>query len=474
MMLNKDLNNEQKQELISNYQSMSEDSNTYYGYSGKDSNLFNCNRYICNLTNNECYLHQETNEIKYPGKHTITKTLDGYIKSGANIARFVNEQNNLIVPSIYLVQPNETLKDIALKFGISENDILKYNKIKDIEPFMSIKIPNLYQVINLNTKEVTYSYAVARGVDIDNNQDNIDWNKLSETSDYVIIKLARDPKNYSSTKGTYLTNAINQIYEANNHKMAFGLYFSVEEDMKISVYSQRFETYLTQLDNQLQTYSINVDKSNIPIFINFENYFENNNYYELLSSVETIAKYHGYNNVGIYCNGYLLDRIITELHDLEGNKKDINETNWLVWRAGGNYYIGNEESNKYDITLNELQEPKRETDKSYDIQIQQVTNVCTDTGAGNYLGHTNVSYLYDTSVFGNSLEYKTYALSDDESLIEINLNKYPNIPINKIIYIISNILSGMYCILGLTIVGSIIYFKVESKKKDNPDTYKKR
>ena len=50
-------------------------------------------------------------------------------------------------------------------------------------------------------------------------------------------------------------------------------------------------------------------------------------------------------------------------------------------------------------------------------------------------------------------------------MLTVNLDKYPNIPINKIIYIISNVLSGLYAVLGVTVIGGIICFKLEQKNK---------
>ncbi|UKI58541.1 MAG: hypothetical protein L6V81_03880 [Clostridium sp.] len=35
---------------------------------------------------------------------------------------------------------------------------------------------------------------------------------------------------------------------------------------------------------------------------------------------------------------------------------------------------------------------------------RQVTNVCTDTGATNSMGHCDVSFLYDESMFSDNSE----------------------------------------------------------------------
>ena len=462
IMENRNLNNQQKQAIIEEFVNRAETAKLYYGFNGTDTNITNCNKYIYNLTNHQVYLIQEGPSIEYQGSHTITRDLEGFIKSSNNIAIPNANKNAIVAPVKYTVRPEDTLENISLRFGISINDLLKYNNINELIPNTEIRIPNLFESVDINNSRVAYNFAIARGIDISNYQDTIDWDRVQQTSDYCIIGVARDQREYSQHRGKFLTTSIDQIAECSKRNIPIGLYFSIEEDMKISVYEERMEAYLTKIDTELQARGISINKANIPIFINFQNYYKYNNYYEIMEAVKRVAIHHGYTHIGLYCNEYMLDQIVEKLETIDGQKVDINKTDYLIWRAGGSQYYSTEEQN---IGLADLSEPTIERRKPYTIDIEQVTNVCTDAGAANYLGHCNVSYLFNSEVFNNTITSHIYNNGDNTYTLEYDLSNYRNIPISKILHIIGYVLEGLYGILAFTVIGTTLYLKLERKKE---------
>lgn len=462
IMENRNLNNQQKQEIIEEFVHRAETAKLYYGFNGTDTNITNCNKYIYNLTNHNVYLVQEGPSIEYQGSHTITRDLDGFIKSNNNIAISNANKNAIVVPVKYIVRPDDTLDSIALRFGISVNDLIRYNNLNELIPNTELRIPNLFESVDINNSRVSYNFAIARGIDISNYQDTIDWDRVQQTSDYCIIGVARDQREYSQHKGKFLTTSIEQIQECTRRNINIGLYFSIEEDMKISVYEERMEAYLTKVDTELQARGISLNKANIPIFINFQNYYKYNNYYEIMEAVKRVATRHGYTHIGLYCNEYMLDQIVDQFATIDGQKVDINTTDYLIWRAGGSQFYATEEQN---LGLTELIEPTVDRRKPYSIDIEQVTNVCTDAGATNYLGHCNVSYLFNSEVFNNTITSHIYSNGDNTYTLEYDLTRYRNVPISKILHIIGTVLEGIYGILAFAVVGSVLYIKLERKKE---------
>lgn len=464
IMNNKELNNAEKTTLIEAFLDKTSRSNMYVGLYGSDTNLSDCNEFITKITDYDTFLTQDNETIRYTGSHNITKDLNGTITSIIDLSEIIKEKNlnnnsSLVYSQSYIVKEGETLHSIALASGLSENDLKEYNNIKKVEVGDTIYIPNLYMTYNKETKETKYNYAIARGIDISDYQTNIDWDKVAETSDYVVVEVARDDANYLSNEGYYLSSAINQIKGTTSKNIDLGLYFCVLKGMNTKVYEQRLDNYLSKLDSELESENIILNKENIPVFIDFEIYTEDNDYYELLEVFKTVCNNHGYTKVGIYGNSSTLDSICTNM--ISKHSKSLKNTNFYVWKAGGPDYSSNEHSDP-GITLNELKEYKGKSTQNYTVDMAQVTNVCTDTGASNTSGHCDVSYLYDEEMFGR--KYKENEIAE---VMEVDLNNYRNIPVNTITSSALNTVSALtaltYAALGLKTLAK----KLKQKHKDN-------
>ncbi len=471
IMENKDLNNAQRKEIIEAFISKADKSDMYLGVYGKDSNLVDCNEYIYDLKDYDCFLVQDQNDIKYDGTYTIMKNLDGDVSASFDLSDTItslglNNSNRLVYSSSYVVQEGDTYHSLGLQFGLSENDLISYNGgKKELSVGDNILIPNLYQTVNTTTNTVTYSYAVARGIDISDYQTNINWDRVKESSDYVIVEVARNRSNYINYKGSFIDECVNQIANVVDNDIALGLYFCVSKDMNVSFYEERLETYLTRLDTELEQKGVELNRENVPVFLDFESYYAYNDYYRLMEMFDRVCNEHGFTKVGIYGNSYTLNLINNSLKK-DGEHINLDQTDWYVWKSGGPQYSANESRNYDDVTIEELIEIECKAGKGYMPVMQQVTNVCTNTGAANGDGHCDVSFLYDYSVFGDEL---TDTVDSDEMIagtVEIDLNNYPNLPVNKVAGYADLLLSCAYCVVAVKIVGKKMYLALKNKAQD--------
>ena len=398
IMNNKNLNNAEKSALIEAFLDKATRSNIYVGLYGTDTNLYDCNEFITKISEYDTFLIQDNETIRYQGTHNITKDLEGNISATVDLSSIVananlNASSSLVYSSNYIVAEGETMHSIALKCGLSENDLIKYNgNKKTVEVGDKILIPNLYMTINEETKEVKYNFAIARGIDISNYQYNIDWERVAQTSDYVIVEVARDDNDYLNNDGYYLDSAIGQIIGTKSQNLDLGLYFCIYKDMDASTYEERMESYLTRLDNELRENNVNIDKSNIPVFLDFDVYSNCNDYYELMQTFEKVCASHGFTKVGIYGNESTLNSICENMQSKHGLV--LKNTDYYVWKAGGPQYSSNESIDP-GVRVEDLVEYRGESTSNFTVDMQQVTNVCNNVGASNGANHCDVSYLYD-------------------------------------------------------------------------------
>ena len=464
IMNNKNLNNAEKSALIEAFLDKATRSNIYVGLYGTDTNLYDCNEFITKISEYDTFLIQDNETIRYQGTHNITKDLEGNISATVDLSSIVananlNASSSLVYSSNYIVAEGETMHSIALKCGLSENDLIKYNgNKKTVEVGDKILIPNLYMTINEETKEVKYNFAIARGIDISNYQYNIDWERVAQTSDYVIVEVARDDNDYLNNDGYYLDSAIGQIIGTKSQNLDLGLYFCIYKDMDASTYEERMESYLTRLDNELRENNVNIDKSNIPVFLDFDVYSNCNDYYELMQIFEKVCESHGFTKVGIYGNESTLNSICENMQSKHGLV--LKNTDYYVWKAGGPQYSSNESIDP-GVRVEDLVEYRGESTSNFTVDMQQVTNVCNNVGASNGANHCDVSYLYDEEMFG-----RKYKEDETTEIMEVDLNNYRNIPVNSICSGALNTLTGLtalcYAALGLKTLGK----KLKQKHKE--------
>ncbi len=465
IMSNKKLNNTMKKEIIESFLNKIDNSSYRIGIYGSDTNLNDLNNHLVDITNRSVFLVRDSEEVKYIGNIDITKSLSGNITASKNLSMVTD--SNVILPcsAMYIVGENETLHSIALKCGLSEEDLMKYNNVKEVSVGDSLYIPNLYEVIDSNKDLVSYNFGVRKGIDISDYQDTISWDRVSETSDYVIVEVARIKSD------TYLDTASEHIQNVITNNIDLGLYMCLGGKEETSIVLERISNYLDRLDNELNSKNINIDKSKTPIFIDFEVNSSDINYYDIAQGFKELCNNHGFMNVGIYGNYSTLDTISKSF---KRNGNSLNDNDFYIWAAGGPNYKDESKWINKGFKLSELEEVTETSNNDYTVSMQQVTNVCTDTGATNSMGHCDVSFLYDESMFSDNSEVEDK--EEYTEYLEVDLNKYKNVPYETIIHGVQNSLTFFtalgYSVLFLKIVGKKLILSIKKRKMINDEIKK--
>lgn len=465
IMSNKKLNNTMKKEIIESFLNKIDNSSYRIGIYGSDTNLNDLNNHLVDITNRSVFLVRDSEEVKYIGNIDITKSLSGNITASKNLSMVTD--SNVILPcsAMYIVGENETLHSIALKCGLSEEDLMKYNNVEEVSVGDSLYIPNLYEVIDSNKDLVSYNFGVRKGIDISDYQDTISWDRVSETSDYVIVEVARIKSD------TYLDTASEHIQNVITNNIDLGLYMCLGGKEETSIVLERISNYLDRLDSELKSKNINIDKSKTPIFIDFEVDSSDTNYYDIAQGFKELCNNHGFMNVGIYGNYSTLDSISKSF---KRNGNSLKDNDFYIWAAGGPNYKDESKWINKGFKLSELEEVTETSNNDYTISMQQVTNVCTDTGATNSMGHCDVSFLYDESMFSDNSEVEDK--EEYTEYLEVDLNKYKNVPYETIIHGVQNSLTFFtalgYSVLFLKIVGKKLILSIKKRKMINDEIKK--
>jgi len=454
IMNSTELNNAERAEIISAFIDKTSRSDMYFGLYGTDSNLNDCNEFIIDTKEYDCYLVQDSEEIKYDGTCNIVEDLNGKITSSLDLSKIIlqkgfNTSHELVFSATYTAKENDTYHSLSLKYGLSEEDLRTYNDAKEgeLKEGQTIAIPNLYKSINTDTKEVSYNYAIARGIDISNYQNKINWDRVKETSDFVIVEVSRDRSNYNKYKGSYIPECVNQIKNTVENNIELGLYFCISKDMKVSVYEERLEKYLSRLDKELKENNVTLEREDIPVFLDFEVYYKYNDYYKLMTSFERICKEHGFKKIGIYGNASTLKSISSSLNN--GSEHiELKDTDWFVWQSGGSQYSSHENTDS-GLVLDQIIEPKNAANSQYTTHIRQATNVCKDTGAANSAGNCDLNFCYSTDVFGTSFSKEDISDNYTESVL-IDLDQYKGTSATNVI----NAISSTFIAAGIVVIGA--------------------
>lgn len=418
---NKSLNNAEKKALVEAFIEKANHSNLFLGLYGTDTTLYNFNKYVLDITDYNCFLVRDSEERKYTGPATIKQNLDGQITADENlaesiIAKGLNNASKLVYSSLYTVQENDTYESISFQSGLSVDDLKSYNKNlgNKLNSGDVIKIPNYYLAYNKDVNQMQYNYAIARGIDISSYQINFDWNRIKETSDFVITQVARDGSGYQNS-------CISQIQGTLSNDINLGLYFCINCDMNMENFKKLMSEYLENFNKDLNNAGITLNFANIPVFLDFEHYYEYNDYYGLMQIFEEKCRQLGCQNIGIYANRSTMENINANMEQMHNTS--LKNTNWKIWLSGGTQY--EDEKNHSGHKLEDLVEIPNEANKNAGFvpDIRQVTNVAVDTGASNGSGFCDVNYLYTQDIFGNPLPNQ----EDLIDVMEIDLSNYINI-----------------------------------------------
>lgn len=286
----------------------------------------------------------------------------------------LNHPNCLLNDEYYVCREGDTLRDIANYYGLTVEDLKKYNRIvfSDLRKGKVLRIPNRVQ--NINNHLLTNEIAYRRGIDASFWQGQIDWSEVE--ADYAIIQV-RDFIN--PTNDSQFEANVKGCIE-NNIPMGFYVF-----SRATSIASLREETaYLVkQLEGINPTY---------PIYLDLETEFwksitDDGRLSSLGYSKEQTTEFvlnfiktwerdvlaAGY-IPGIYCNGDLQRK----LNLVTNNYLD----NLSCWIAGGLYY-----DKSYDYT-DEDTLPLVSADN---VAMRQVSQY--GYGAG-FSGDVDINYCY--------------------------------------------------------------------------------
>lgn len=427
LMENEKLDTKQKEELVSAFIKKFDMSKGYLGISGTDSNLVKFNEYVMDISAYDTYVIQDSEELKYTGSHNMIKHLDGSITASDWLANSIANQNlnkseNLVYSAVYTMQDNEDLNAVALKFGLSVNDLKKYNNLKkDVGAGDKILIPNLYVTVNPTTNEKSFTYAVASGIDISLYQDNNNWEMIAEKSDFVILRVSSAclTKNDASLE--------EKLLEVKKIDKPLGLYFCIEGNTPLdtATFEERFEANINYFEGLCEKNNLTINKGNIPLFIDIEAFDSNTNHLEIMRSATRIAAEKGYSKVGLYANTSVTKAISQEYKNLGSS---LANENTILWLAGGPKYLtssyvseakakraeennikiqNNKETNKAPIgqeigfEVDNLEELENTAVEGVVPVMLQVTNAANNTGSTNSDGLCDYNYLYNDTLFGD-------------------------------------------------------------------------
>lgn len=465
IMNNYNLDNNQKATLINAFITKCSNSNMYIGLAGYDSNLYNCNTFITPITDYDTFLKMDHDFDKeeynywYTGPATLKQDRGGNIRASYNLADIINskglnKEENQVLSAYYTLQPGETIPQIALRYGLSVNDILNYNDIKaaKMSEVQVIKIPNMYATVNKDTNTRNYSYAAARGIDVSVNQGTMDWARIKETSDFIIIRATSARNSSGNVEGSMVSvdkKLTENIIGAYQSQIPFGLYFTVDKKISVEDFRTRFENHLQNCNAIYEQNGLSVNKTQIPLFIDFEIYSDENDYYQLMTDAKNIASNYGYSTVGIYANKSTIKAINNNVKRLYNQELSNLET--PLWLAGGPQY-STAEHNSDGYSIEQLEELNNDTFLGVSPALRQVTNVCKDTGASDSRGNCDVSYLYTDELF-------PVQESENPTLdsVCLQLEKYENC----LKHIGNQICSPMTAVMALGVIGAYLKIQIE-------------
>ena len=332
----------------------------------------------------------DSEEIKYEGTYNVIQKLDGTIESFVNLEEVIinkdlNNAKNFINDGKYVVSADEEIIDIALKYGMSVNELLNFNdmRINDVKEGTVLRIPSILGT-EVTKQQKTGKYKELdepiRGCDISYAQsNNCDWEKLQENFEFIILK-----SNEGLNEDSYFEqNAKN----CNLYGIPIGVYCYNDFDNRNCETLEEFckkqqeqaNYTLKRLENKNIEYPVYLDiEGNVPDRLN-KKYV--NEMLKIWSQTMIEAGYVP----GLYCNQ-------SNFEYLQGCTDYKLSDNMSVWIAGGEQY-GNENNVEDNLELKEVKPSYTvlKNDK-YDAEIVQSTNVAINAGAHDGRGHLDIDY----------------------------------------------------------------------------------
>lgn len=386
IMENPDLNISQKSDLIKAFLEKAEKNNIDTGIYGLDSNICDLNTYGFDLNNYKVYLKKESDKIVFEGKCTLIEDLDGIIQNCEiqnedDQKNLYNKEECFVEDAYYVVCFDDDINEIAMRFGLSVTDILKYNNlsIEEIKEGTILRIPNNCQEIQKEFEKNISKKAITKGVDLSYCQKDVNWDTLKENVDFAILKASEKSKEDPLFSSHY--------ENCKNCDIPVGIYYITRATTVEEIRKEAYD--LVEL--------LRYKDIDYPVYIDFEN--NPNNKYEndiwekakesgikeMLEEWNKIIKDSGY-LTGIYCN----KSTYKSLYDLTDSKNNNFLDEFEKWIAGSDSY-----SDSCDFR--QITDPGCKTDYQgleIECNMRQVSEACKGIGAGNHNGCVDFNYCY--------------------------------------------------------------------------------
>ena len=401
------LNNEMKTKIIQDFLEKCSANHIYVGISGTDTNLCRVKEY-CGITGYDAYVIQDSEEIQYDGTYYVYKDLNGVIHSDVNLAKSIknkklNREEGFLSDGSYTIAEGESITDVALKYGMSVNEILRFNNMSkiDIEPGKVVRIPSIISTGRVEGEGFKKLEEPIRGCDISYAQgDSCDWDLLSENFEYIILRcshgLVKDDCFEENAQNCNINNIPMGVY-------CYNEYF----DFNCENYEYFTKKQLEQADYCLSL--LKNKQIEYPVYLDIEKSGGIDNKSLTEEQVRTMLDIW-FNKVeesgyipGIYCSKTTFDYLQSCVNYPISDK-------FQVWIAGGDQY-SHKFSDPSEIEPDQsiLNSPK------IGASMVQVTDKCQNAGAGNSDGYLDIDF--------SNVDYTSGVILDENFEIK-DFNRY--------------------------------------------------
>ena len=384
-----DLNLEMKEKLIKDFLEKCEANGIYVGIYGTDTNLCRTKKY-CNVNDYDAFLVMDNKNIKYSGIYNIYKDLDGNVKSIKNLAPIINEKKLNVKSGFnsdgsYIYGKDDDITDIAMKYGMSVNELLEFNNIDkdDLNNGLVLRIPTIIgKAEYLGTGKYREVETPLRGCDLSYAQaKNSNWEELKDNFSFIILRAT----NGLSVDDTFEYNVSNCA----SNNIPIGVYcyngFDKNNCTNISEFKKRQEEQADFILSKLKN-----KKISYPVYLDIE--YESD---KILS--EKLPKKYISAMINIWKDKISSSSYIPGLYCNQTSYKYIEKCTDFklsdeveLWLAGGDQYK-NETISEDDIEFKYVVVSDI-LDKEYGASMVQSTNVAVNAGSRDTRGHLDIDF----------------------------------------------------------------------------------
>ena len=326
----------------------------------------------------------------------------------------LNKSKNFKFDTIYYPKSSDTLADIAYRYGLSVDDLLEYNDLKQNEKIGNIKwlkIPTVISNASVKQTNSASNTGVKMGIDISHHQGNVNWDKIENNCEFVILKVSE-----GTSKDSKFETYSKECMERGIPMGAYcynGYYASSRNDMDNSEFKKLQEEQAHKFIEYISGKNIN-----LPAYIDYEQiHYDADKTLIMLQVWYKAMKSAGY-TPGLYCDKSHYKECKKAFDEKYG--KGSLDDKFNIWVAG-------------DFTVNYLSEynysdhvkasengtlPKKDDFTSpnhnlYAADVIQITSKGRGFGAGNSNGYVDVDYTY-MNLNNSNKKGKTHTLTEEE------------------------------------------------------------